>query len=264
MAMTEEITPAPVKARNGKRTPKPKSLATKLSEVMGAIHHLEKTAVADMGNFSFKFVEEHQILEAVREELASRHVIIIPEITDIVKEGQFTTLKMLFHIHDGDSGEIITSAWAAHAADSRDFGASKCCTQALKYYLLKTFLLPTWERPDEKSDPVRGDVENSYNRDRVIETPRTPPPAPTGEGRDASKVYVQDYEVHKGEKNGKPWIRYALTFSDGQKTSTFDDSIADCADHAHKNNLPVIVTLEPSKRNPKYTDLVELALDGGE
>ena len=75
---------------------------------------------------------------------------------------------------------------------------------------------------------------------------------------------LHPHPLGKGENNGKQWIRYALTFSDGRKTSTFSDEIADCADHAHKNNLPVIVTMEPSKKNPKYTDLVELSLDGGE
>ena len=40
--------------------------------------------------------------------------------------------------------------------------------------------------------------------------------------------------------------------------------MADLADHAYQNKLPVSVTLEQSKRNPKYTDLIELALDGAE
>lgn len=243
------------------RTSKPTSLVSKLAAVMGAVDRLEKTAVAEMGNFSFSYVEEHQILEALRGELSSRQIMIIPEITDIVKDGQFTTLKMKFHIHDGESGEIITSEWASHAADSRDFGCGKACTQSVKYYLLKAFLLPTWER-NGAANPVPGDVEHSSNLDRVrTETPRTPPPAPTGTTH-PDKLYVTKYRVAKqGEKDGNAWTLYALEFSDGRNGSTFDDGIADRADHAKANNLAVTTTIEQRGKYPTVVEL-ELALDG--
>lgn len=257
---TDTTTPAPKRPR----TSKPTSLVSKLAAVMGAVDRLEKTAVAEMGNFSFSYVEEHQILEALRGELSSRQIMIIPEITDIVKDGQFTTLKMKFHIHDGESGEIITSEWASHAADSRDFGCGKACTQSVKYYLLKAFLLPTWER-NGAANPVPGDVEHSSNLDRVrTETPRTPPPAPTGSlnASDSTRLFITEYKAVSGQTNGKGWVRYAIEFSDGRKVSTFSDELGDLAEHAATNNLPVRATLEPSARNPKYLDLVELALDG--
>ena len=252
--MTEETTPAPVKARNGKRTPK-KSLVSKLCEVQSSISEIAKTGYNDFQKYSY--AEEAAIVSACRDELAARQIMLIPSIENVIHEGTLTTIETSYTFVDGETGEQFTTKWAGTGSDKQDKGLFKAITGSQKYLLLKTFLIPTGENgvADDPEHPARQVVD---------ETPRTPPPAPTGEGRDASKVYVQDYEVHKGEKNGKPWIRYALTFSDGQKTSTFDDSIADCADHAHKNNLPVIVTLEPSKRNPKYTDLVELALDGGE
>lgn len=253
-------TPAPRRPRNGK--PRQRSLVTKLSEVQASIDGIEKTAIAEMGSFSFAYIEEHQVLDAVRGELAKRHVMIIPEIIDLSKVGQDTILKMRFTMMDGDSDERIISEWGAHAADSRDFGVSKAVTQGLKTFLLKTFLLATFERHDDASVPVAADIENSYNRDRVQTEPtRTPPPAPTGTTV-PGKLYVSDYKAITGETNGKTWTRYAIEFSDGRKTSTFDDGTGDLADHACKNSLAVVVTMTPSQRNPKYTDLVELALDG--
>ena len=172
--MTETQTPPTDQSSKKPRTSKKPSLVSKLAEVQASLDRLEKTAYADMGNFGFAYVEEHQVLEALRGELASRHIMIIPEVIDLVKDGQFTTQKMMFHVHDGESGEIISSRWASHAADSRDFGPSKVTTQSLKYFLLKTFLLPTWERPEDAhgvkaKTPVAGDIENSVNKDRIKE-----------------------------------------------------------------------------------------------
>ena len=172
--MTETQTPPTDQSSKKPRTSKKPSLVSKLAEVQASLDRLEKTAYADMGNFGFAYVEEHQVLEALRGELASRQIMIIPEVIDLVKDGQFTTQKMMFHVHDGESGEIISSRWASHAADSRDFGPSKVTTQSLKYFLLKTFLLPTWERPEDAhgvkaKTPVAGDIENSVNKDRIKE-----------------------------------------------------------------------------------------------
>ena len=176
--LTETQAPPTDQASKKPRTSKKPSLVSKLAEVQASLDRLEKTAVADMGQFQFPYVEEHQVLEALRMELASRHIMIFPEITDITKEGQFVTLRLMFHIRDGESGEIISSQWASHAADSRDFAVGKATTQAVKYYLLKTFLLPTSERLEDANGvkaktPVAGDLENNVNRDRV-EEPRQP------------------------------------------------------------------------------------------
>jgi len=172
--MTETQAPTTDQTSKKPRTSKKPSLVSKLAEVQASLDHLEKTAVADMGHFKFPYVEEQQVLEALRIELASRHIMIFPEITDITKDGQFVTLRLMFHIRDGESGEIISSQWASHAADSRDFGVGKATTQAVKYYLLKTFLLPSWERPEDANGvkakvPVPGDLENSVNKDRMEE-----------------------------------------------------------------------------------------------
>jgi hypothetical protein len=214
---------------NGKksRPVKKKSLVSKLAEVQASLDHLEKNAVADMGNFKFPYVEEQQVLEALRIELASRHIMIFPEITDIAKDGQFVTLRLMFHIRDGESGEIISSQWASHAADSRDFGVGKATTQAVKYYLLKTFLLPSWERPEDANGvkakvPVAGDLENSANKDRV-EEPRTPnkpleqtrattSTGSTGETSAESPDAFQAKITSLVSKQGPNWALFIVTF----------------------------------------------------
>ena len=239
--MTEETTTAPVKARNGKRTPK-KSLVSKLCEVQSSISEIAKTGYNDFQKYSY--AEEAAIVSACRDELAARQIMLIPSIENVIHEGTLTTIETSYTFVDGETGEQFTTKWAGTGSDKQDKGLYKAITGSQKYLLLKTFLIPTGENgvADDPEHPARQVVDD---------TPRMPPPAPTGTVEE-EKIYVTKYDPIA-----------ALEFSDGRKTSTFDDSIADLADHAFQNKLPVSVTLEQSKRNPKYTDLIELALDAG-
>jgi hypothetical protein len=252
---TPTPTPAPTlkRARNGKTQPKPKSLATKLTEVQASISGVVKTGYNDFQKYSY--AEEAAIVSACRDELAKRSIMIIPSIERVAHEGTLTTIETSYTFVDGETGEQFTTKWAGTGSDKQDKGLYKAITGSQKYLLLKTFLIPTGENgvADDPEHPAREVIED---------TPRTPPPAPTGMTEDG-KVYISDYKPISGETNGKTWTRYALEFTDGRKTSTFDDGMGDLADHAFQNKLPVSVTLEQSKRNPKYTDLIELALDAG-
>jgi hypothetical protein len=255
--MATDTTPTPVqkRPRNGnKAEPKPKSLVTKLTEVQASISGVVKTGYNDFQKYSY--AEEAAIVSACRDELAKRSIMIIPSIERVAHDGTLTTIETSYTFCDGETGEQFVTKWAGTGSDKQDKGLYKAITGSQKYLLLKTFLIPTGENgvADDPEHPARQVVDD---------IPRTPPPAPTGTVEEG-KIYVTKYDPIAGETSGKKWTRYALEFSDGRKTSTFDDAIADCAEHAHQNNLPVIVTLEPSKRNPKYTDLIELALDGAQ
>jgi hypothetical protein len=247
--------PAPIKrARNGKTLPKHKSLITKLTEVQASISGVVKTGYNDFQKYSY--AEEAAIVSVCRDELAKRSIMIIPSIERVAHDGTLTTIETSYTFCDGETGEQFVTKWAGTGSDKQDKGLYKAITGSQKYLLLKTFLIPTGENgvADDPEHPARQVVDD---------TPRMPPPAPTGTVEE-EKIYVTKYDPIAGETSGKRWTRYALEFSDGRKTSTFDDSIADLADHAYQNKLPVSVTLEQSKRNPKYTDLIELALDGAE
>jgi hypothetical protein len=225
----------PVKNGKKPRTPA-RTLVKKLAEVQACVDRVEKKATADMGSFSFAYVEEHQILEALRGELASRHVMLIPEITDVSKVGQETTIKMAFTFRDGDNGETITSQWASHAADPRDFGLSKAVTAGVKYFLLKTFLLPTWERPEDAhgvktKKPIAGDIENTFNRDRVTPVEDNAPPAPDDPGhqpQEGSAKLISD-------KQGKRL--YAIMMSKGRDPQDVSDYIKATYNYSHSSEI---------------------------
>lgn len=119
----------------------PKLLAAKLAEVM-----LEVDGVAKTGYNSFhkyKFVEESAVSDAIRGALAKRNVCVIPTIKDWKKEGDMAIVFMEFTIRDGDTGDFIVSSMIGEGVDKGDKAFPKAVTMATKYWLLKTFLMPT-------------------------------------------------------------------------------------------------------------------------
>ena len=237
------------------RTPtKPTSLVTKLTEVQASIETVEKKGYNSHHNYHY--VMEPELFNAVRGGLSARNVMLVPSIESVERHGGgLLTIKMLWRIMDGDSGEVIEIPWCAEGHDSSDKAIMKAATAASKGLIGKLMLIPSMDANGEFTDSENPRTEVPVN------TPRTPPPAPTGSLKsDSTRLFISDYKAISGETNGKGWVRYAIEFSDGRKVSTFSDELGDLAEHAATNNLPVRATLEPSARNPKYLDLVELAL----
>lgn len=155
---------------------KTKSLYTKLAEVMAEVGYVQKKGYNSF--HKYKYVTEQDLVEAVREKLAARNVVLIPSVVQIderpVKTSKggdscVTTVRVEFTFCDGDSGDTHTATWAGAGDDPADKGIYKAYTGAMKYFLMKSFLIPTGDDPeaDERTD------ERSANGQT-----RTPPPAP--------------------------------------------------------------------------------------
>jgi hypothetical protein len=143
-----------------------RSLVRKLVEVMAVVDRIPKTGHNTFHNYDY--TTEADVLEAVRGELARRHVLIVPCVVDsketpVGDKGQRVfTLKMRFTAHDGESGEQLSWEMYGQGSDSLDKGAFKATTGAVKYGLLKMFLVPTGDDPE---------------RDEAHRSPTPPPPA---------------------------------------------------------------------------------------
>lgn len=130
-------------------------LVKKLAAVMKAVHHVPKRGRNTFHNYDY--ATEADIVATVRQELADRDVMLIPGIGTQTREpvgekGEFlTTLEMDFTFMDGESGETLTKAWRGAGSDKGDKGLYKAMTGAEKYFLLKTFLIPTGDDPERDS-----------------------------------------------------------------------------------------------------------------
>ena len=121
-------------------------LAKKLAEVMAAVDRVPKHGRNEFHKYDY--ATEADIAAAVRQELAQRHVMILPAVVSEKREGDITTLGMEFLIVDGESGESFSRPWLGVGQDKGDKGGYKAMTGGEKTFLLKLFLIPTGDDPE--------------------------------------------------------------------------------------------------------------------
>ena len=138
-------------------TPPSKSLVWKLAEVMSVVERVPKRGRNDFHKYDY--ATEADIAQAIRQALAERHILLIPEVTKYLqqelgpnKKGEardpLTVLDMVFTFRDGETGESLAQPWVGIGQDGGDKGVYKAMTGAEKYFLLKTFLIPTGDDPE--------------------------------------------------------------------------------------------------------------------
>jgi hypothetical protein len=157
------------------------SLHRKLAEVMAEVERIPKRGKAppEMGGFAFTQVGD--ALDPIRKAMAERQLTMVPSEIDITGQSEHegtgsrgqpvvtTTLdlRVTWTITDGESGESIRFQSIGAGADRGDKYTGKAMTNALKYAILPTFLLPTGDDPE---------LSNSEDRGRRPSPPATPNP----------------------------------------------------------------------------------------
>lgn len=141
-------------------TTQPK-LATRLVNVMTAIGFIPKSGHNDFHNYDF--VTDADVLDALRVKLAENGVAtaisidnadIIQFKTDKEKVQFLVTVNGSIAFTDGV--DTITIGIAGQGADGSDKGIYKAITGAVKYGLLKTFLVPTGDDPERDTAGEKG------------------------------------------------------------------------------------------------------------
>ena len=131
-------------------TPVAPGLHRKLAEVMAEVGRVPKRGRNEFHKYDY--ATEADIVEAVRDALSSRSVSLVPSVRQVLRDGTLTTVLMAFQFTDGETGETSTHDWAGTGDDKGDKGLYKAMTGALKYFLLKTFLLPTGDDPEADAE----------------------------------------------------------------------------------------------------------------
>lgn len=143
-----------------------KHLAAKLAEVQLAVERVPKRGHNQ--HFNYDFATESDITAAIRKEMAQRGMMLVPDIVAVsyretnTKSGIQTIARVdvKFTVMDGVTGESLTFGGTGEGADSGDKCVPKAITSALKYALLKLFLIPTGDDPeiDHKPKAPKGPV----------------------------------------------------------------------------------------------------------
>jgi len=142
-----------------------------MARVMGATERLPKRGRNDY--FNYDFVQDADVLEAVRNAMASVNLALFVSLEQYAREDNRTIAEFVITFADGDTGAIHPVSWAAEAQDKGDKGLNKAATAAVKYCLLKTFLIPTGDDDpdaggDAPSKPRRQPRQQSDNRNRPL------------------------------------------------------------------------------------------------
>jgi len=154
--ITQFPTP-PVQATRGSRP-----LARKLAQVLSEVHRVPKKGRNDFHGYDY--VYESDLVDHIRDKLADHGVMIFPsvrehdvtEMQDARKRTVYlTTVTLDITLIDGESNDQFTTTWVGQGMDNGDKGYYKAYTGAIKYFLLKTFLISTGD------DPENDDVQRS-------------------------------------------------------------------------------------------------------
>lgn len=136
---------------------KSKQIIAKMVRAMGKIGGLPKSGVNPVHRYTY--IEAKEVFEAVRKACVSENLVIVPSVisedrTRTTSRGTpITTVNIEITVVDADSGETISMAWCGEAMDSEDKGTQKALTSAMKYGLMKLFLIGEGEEdPDSGHD----------------------------------------------------------------------------------------------------------------
>lgn len=139
-----------------------KSLVQKLAEVMGEVQRVAKTGRNEFHRYDY--ATEADIVASVRGGMAERLVVLVPSIEKIDwterldgkgKSVKIATLTVRFTFLDGESDQKIEFVGMGQGEDASDKAIYKAMTGAEKYALLKFFLIPTGDDPEDDTPPQR-------------------------------------------------------------------------------------------------------------
>lgn len=189
-------------------------LAMKLASVMAEVSRVPKRGHNDFHNYDYPL--ESDILDAIREKLADRNVMWLPSIENVEREGTLTTVIGKVTFVDAESGEERTIGMVGTGEDKGDKGVYKAFTGAVKYCLLKTFMISTGDDPESDVETDRSAHGQQVEQRRQGSNRR---PSQQGQSRQG-RVHPSQEQPTRSQLANKAQIREAYEF--GRKLGLSD------------------------------------------
>lgn len=148
-------------------------LVSKLADVMKEVKYIEKKGFNKF--HKYKYATEADVADKIREVLAEKNVLMVPNMkshntrehtTANGKTEYIVTVEMEFTFYDGETGEKISYTIFGEGQDAGDKGTYKAITGAQKYALLKVFLIPTGDDPEQ--DEGTDERNNSQPQENLV------------------------------------------------------------------------------------------------
>lgn len=148
---------------------KKSSLVTKLVSVMKEVDRVPKNGRNEFHGYNYAL--EADIVDAVRGKLADLGVFISTSIQSAARQGELTQVTTTHTFHDAETGETLALSGYGQGLDRGDKGGYKAITGAIKYFLLKNFLIATGD------DPERDEPQQARGRSQPGKNGKAPEPA---------------------------------------------------------------------------------------
>ena len=140
------------------------ALFAKLARVMTKLGRLPKEGRNT--HFNYDFVTDGTIADAVRPALAEEGVAFFASMVNVERIDKVIRTHFIFTFADGETGATYSCPWIGEAIDTQDKGPAKAATSALKYFLLKTFILSTGD-PTDDTDTGPADAKAKATRKKT-------------------------------------------------------------------------------------------------
>lgn len=187
------------------------ALFAKIARVASKIGTLEKGG--ENTHFKYKFVEDGLVSETVRVLLAAENVAFFASMDDVsIPAAGHVICSFTYTFADGDTGAIWSSRWFGEAKDNQDKAINKAATASLKYYLLKTFMIPTGKKTDDPDNDTRLNKGNAQ--------PKTAP-KPGNPPQNTPLISSEGFSVETG-RNFMGWAKRAFNFDEDTVRKTLD------------------------------------------
>ena len=229
-------------------------LSDRLCAALKAIERIEKRGHND--KFNYDFATESDIADGVRAALSDQGIalqvaVVSVEMRELGKTSSgsvmwLTTAKMELSLRAGD--ECWTSTFYGTGTDTGDKGLYKAITGGVKYFLLKTLLIPTGDDPEREQETVKPAAPRQAAAPKSAPNQPPAPASTTDTGEVFSVVKVYDSK--------KP---YGVVFSDDVKATTFDGDVRDQAKDAAELGYEVRRQLTTKEKDGRtFTNLIAL------
>lgn len=145
------------------------SLARKIALIIGKTGNIPKNGRNTFHKYDY--VMEADLTRALGPMLSEHKIAFFPSVVEVTEtpgkgsKGQDTlaTVTLEITIVDGESGDTMVVRWRGQGMDSGDKAYYKAYTGAMKYFMMKTFLVDTGDDPeiDQDAAPSRAPAKQA-------------------------------------------------------------------------------------------------------
>lgn len=122
------------------------NVLNKMHKVMSEMGYVQKTGYNTFHKYNY--VEESAIVDRVRKAMVEVGLAISMNMLEFNISGDYAVGKVEFTLYCIDTGESVVSSIVVEGQDKGDKKFPKLYASAMKYFLMKTFLIPTGDDPE--------------------------------------------------------------------------------------------------------------------